>query len=99
MMKRFFLIILISSIFFSNAFAYIFLTQTIPSDICVTTAQHASKIGTATETTFFGLFTSGDASVMKAMEEAKITKIHHVEYARKNYYIFLSEYKIIVYGE
>ena len=98
-MRKLGLTIFAISLFFSTASAFIYLTQTTPGDICVATAQTADKVGTATETTYLGLFTTGDASIIKAMESAKITKIHHVEYACKNYYIVLSEFKTIVYGQ
>ena len=57
-----------------------------------------SKVGTAEVTSVLGLG-SGDASIKAAMENGKITKIHHVDYKSKNVLGVYSTFKIIVYGE
>ncbi|MDY6824647.1 MAG: TRL-like family protein [Thermodesulfobacteriota bacterium] len=39
-----------------------------------------SKRGAASATAVLGLFSTGDASIQAAMENGRITKVHHVDY-------------------
>jgi len=56
------------------------------------------KIGTA-ESQGILFFTQGDASIKAAMEQAGITKVHHVDSESFGVLGVYSVYKTIVYGE
>lgn len=45
------------------------------------------------------LFTSGDASIQNAMDDAGITKIHHVDVNVMNILGIYVKYETVVYGE
>lgn len=59
-----------------------------------------TKSGQATSAAILGLIGFGDSSVTAAMEEAGITRIHHVDYASHYYFggIYVGS-TTIVYGE
>ena len=57
------------------------------------------KVGTAKATSVLGIVATGDASIKTAMENGKITKIHHVDFNTKNILGLYGEYITTVYGE
>ncbi|RMF93723.1 MAG: TRL-like protein family [Candidatus Schekmanbacteria bacterium] len=63
------------------------------------TSVSAEKVGTAKATSYLGIVATGDASIKTAMENGKITKIHHVDYYTKNILGIIGEYTTTVYGE
>ena len=58
-----------------------------------------SRSGSASCTTIFGLFATGDASIQAAAAAGGITKIHHVDYHSKNVLGIYGKYTVTVYGE
>ena len=58
-----------------------------------------SKIGTATCTSILGLVANGDCSVRAAMENGRITKIHHADYKSNSILGLYATYTLTVYGE
>lgn len=56
------------------------------------------KIGTA-EATGIICFTQGDSSIQAAMENAQITKIHHVDFKVTNILNIYAKWETVVYGE
>ncbi len=61
--------------------------------------SRATKVGTAECISILSLYTKGDASIQRAMENGNITKVHHVDWDAKNIFGVYGVYKIIVYGE
>lgn len=59
----------------------------------------SEKVGTAMATSVLGIVATGDASIKTAMENGKITKIHHVDFHTKNILGLYGEYTTTVYGE
>lgn len=58
-----------------------------------------TKVGTAECVSYFGLVTTGDASIATAKRNGGITKVEHVDWEVENILGFIGKYKIIVYGE
>lgn len=57
------------------------------------------KQGTSNSRNFFGLVEVGDASIDKAIKNAGITKISHIDINHKSVFIFWSKTTVNVYGE
>ena len=69
-----------------------------PAAFDVDNAVKAEKKGTATCKGIV-LFTTGDNSVQKAMENGGIKKVHHVDYKVKNILGIIGSTSTIVWGE
>ena len=70
----------------------------LPLTVTSNTAVENLKVGTATCTSWFGVYVTGDVSIDAAMKNGKITKVHHVDWRVKNI-IGWAKYTVIVYGE
>jgi len=62
-------------------------------------ASTFSKEGKAEATNILGLIQTGDCSIMAAMKEGNITKIHHVDVQITNVLMLYAKKITIVYGE
>lgn len=69
-----------------------------PNQAFVNNEVRALKRGEATQTGII-LFSTGDASIKAAMENGKITKIHHVDYKTTTILFLYTKQTTIVYGE
>jgi len=58
-----------------------------------------SKVGKATVNSYLGLIATGDASIKAAMDNAGITKIHHVDFEATSILGIVATYTVVVYGE
>jgi hypothetical protein len=58
-----------------------------------------SKKGEASCSNFFGLVSTGDASLDAAMKQGGITKVHHVDCRYKLVLGLYSKFTLVVYGE
>ena len=58
-----------------------------------------SKKGESTCTNILGLVVTGDCSILEAMTEGGVTKIHHIDYEITNVLGLYSTKTTIVYGE
>lgn len=74
------------------------LDQTYTDTNFIDNAVRPVKKGSATVTGIV-LFTSESASIMTAMKNGGITKIHHVDYRVKNIFNLFVEKTVIVWGE
>ena len=57
------------------------------------------KVGTASVTSFLGLFASGDASIQAACQNGGIQQIHYVDYRVESSLGLFAKYTLYVYGE
>ena len=57
------------------------------------------KVGTASVTSFLGLFATGDASIRTACQNGGIQQIHYIDYRAENSLGLFAKYTIYVYGE
>ena len=62
-------------------------------------SETASKQGKSSCYSVFALVAFGDCSIISAMKEGGITKIHHVDSSSMNVLYFFYKYDTIVYGE
>lgn len=69
-----------------------------PGQQQIDNSVQCAKCGKA-KSTCVVLFTSGDSSIKAAMDDGKITKVHHIDYESKNIFNFYSEATTIVWGE
>ena len=58
-----------------------------------------SKVGTSSCTSILGMVAQGDASIKAAMENGRITKIHHVDYQTYGILGVYAKLTVYVYGE
>ncbi len=66
--------------------------------MAVTANAGSSKVGTAEVKGYLGLVAIGDASIQKAAKEAKITRIHHVDYHSQSILGIVNKYTVYDYG-
>ena len=64
-----------------------------------TDATGYSKMGEASCTNFFGLVSTGDASMEAAMKQGGITRVHHADCRYKVVLGVYSRFTLVVYGE
>jgi hypothetical protein len=64
-----------------------------------TSNEGGAKVGVSKCTTILGLVATGDASIMAAMREGGITRIHHVDWSAKNILGVYGEYTTTVHGD
>lgn len=57
------------------------------------------KVGMSECTSILGMVAIGDASIKQAMDNGRITKIHHVDWQAKNILGIYGMYNCTVYGE
>ena len=69
-----------------------------PEAAFVDNSVKPEKVGEATATGVI-LFTEGDCSIKKAMENGGIKKIHHIDYRTKNILGIVGSQTTLVYGE
>lgn len=79
---------------------YVNLMVPAPEQTVKISAEKATRTGYATCTGFLGVFATGDCSVSTAMENGRISKVHHVD-SEVQTVLFgaYSELTTIVYGE
>lgn len=82
----------------SNACAPLTLDVQSPDMSFVDNDVKPAKMGVATAEGIV-LFTQGDASLKAAMDNGKITKVHHVDYKVKNILGIVGSSSTIVWGE
>ena len=82
----------------SNAAAPIMLDVSTPDMSFVDNSVKPVKKGTATSTGLI-CFTEGDASLKAAMDNGKITKVHHVDYKVRSILGIVGSTTTIVWGE
>ena len=99
-----FVAILLVSFLLSGCAAYSvspvtgFVYNDVKAPLAVTQFDDDSKVGRATATSILGLVAYGDASIQAAMDDAGITKIHHVDFKSKSVLGIYAEFTTIVYG-
>jgi hypothetical protein len=71
----------------------------LPVSVTSNQAGKGEKVGTAECQSILALVATGDASVQTAMNNAGITKIHHVDWEVENILGIIGKYKVTVYGE
>lgn len=76
-----------------------YLITSVQGPITATSRVSYSKEGHSSCVSILGLFALGDASIDTAIRKAKITKIHHVDYASTSFLFLFSKYTVWVYGE
>jgi len=76
-----------------------FIFSDVKAPLTATDGDDASKVGRAECTSILGLVAQGDASIKKAAENGKITKIHHVDYECWSVLGFYAKFTTVVYGE
>ena len=57
------------------------------------------KVGTASATSFLGLFATGNASIRAACQNGGIQQIHYIDYHVENSLGLFAKYTLYVYGE
>ena len=82
----------------SNANSLLTLDVQSPDMSFVDNDVKPAKMGVATATGIV-CFTQGDASLKAAMDNGKITKVHHVDYKVKNILGIVGSSSTIVWGE
>jgi hypothetical protein len=65
----------------------------------VTSNTAGTKSGSASASSFLGLFATGDASIQAAAASAGITKIQHVDQKVQKVLGLWAQYTVTVYGE
>ena len=92
--------LLIVSFSLSGCLLYTNIKIPMPEVTVIKNADSASKIGTASCSSYVWLVTTGDCSINAAMKDGGITKVHHMDVQTVSY--FLGIYKkvtAIAYGE
>ena len=82
----------------TNAAAPLMLNVQSPDTSFIDNSVNPAKKGTATASGII-IFTEGDASLKKAMENGGITKVHHVDYEVKSIFGIVGSSTTIVWGE
>jgi len=76
-----------------------FLYTDVKAPVTATSNTDASKVGTSTATSIFGLIATGDASIQTAARDAGITRIHHVDFHTTSILGIYATFTVYVYGE
>ena len=82
----------------TNAWAPLMIDVQNPDMSFVDNDVKPARMGAATASGII-CFTEGDASLKAAMNEGKITKVHHVDYKVKNIFGIIGSTTTIVWGE
>lgn len=76
-----------------------FLFTDVQAPLTATSNPSYSKVGKATCSSILGWIALGDCSIETAAKNAKITKIHHVDYKTQNFLGIYATFTVYVYGE
>lgn len=76
-----------------------FVFSDVKGPVAATSAEKATKVGTAECQSILGWIATGDASIDAAMRNGGITKIHHVDHHSWSILGILAKFTVTVYGE
>lgn len=76
-----------------------YLITSVQGPITATGESSYVKKGHGSCVSILGLFAVGDASIDTIIRRAKITKVHHVDYASTSFLFLFSKYTVWVFGE
>lgn len=76
-----------------------YLITSVQGPITATGESSYVKKGHGSCISVLGLFAVGDASIDTIIRRAKITKVHHVDYASTSFLFLFSKYTVWVFGE
>lgn len=77
-------------------FAY---TESVSNEKILISSEAAKKRGEACAKSYLGLYTAGDASLSKAMDVGRISKLYFVDQKYNQILGVVAEYCLVAYGE